>query len=176
MFADRVVIQSGEGHNTQQADDDCSRKPKNPGIGGYWGKAEGESSDYANPLDDHNGDTFQAAAPPGLDLARRRERLTEISSRFVVLGSQLGGTAVVDRGSRFPSTSAIEIFAKHRFRNISCVRVRPPSLLAARSRVPVLPLPKRPACRVAECPERGWFAPHPAARHRYRLRPWSHLR
>ena len=50
MFADRVVIQSGEGHNTQQADDDCSRKPKNPGIGCYWGKAEGESSDYANPL------------------------------------------------------------------------------------------------------------------------------
>ena len=61
MFADRAVIQSGEGHNTQQADDDCSRKPKNPAIGGYWGKAEGESSDYANPLDDHNGDPFQAA-------------------------------------------------------------------------------------------------------------------
>jgi len=61
MFADRVVIQSGEGHNTQQADDDCSRKPKNPGIGVYWGKAEGESSDYANPLDGHNGDPFQAA-------------------------------------------------------------------------------------------------------------------
>ena len=34
VFADRVVIQRGEGHNTQQADDDCSRKPKNPGISG----------------------------------------------------------------------------------------------------------------------------------------------